>query len=77
MHQPAKLSDQIRAAVIAWPGSRRSLAKAVQTDLSNLSRFARGDAGLSLDAIDRLCALYEAQYLRAARQRKTLNLLAV
>ncbi len=49
-----KMSDQIRAAILAAPVSRYQISKATGVAEANLSRFVAGKSGLSLDSIDLL-----------------------
>ena len=49
-----KLSDQIRLAVEASGISQYRLSKEVRISKTSLSRFMRGERGLTLKALDRL-----------------------
>jgi transcriptional regulator with XRE-family HTH domain len=55
------LTDQIRSALIARPESFREIASELNIHVSQLTRFAKKERGLSLDSIDRL-----AKYLGLA-----------
>lgn len=48
--------DQVRAAVIQAGETRYRISKQTGISEGNLSRFVRGQAGLSMDSLDRLCA---------------------
>jgi transcriptional regulator with XRE-family HTH domain len=52
-----KLSDEIRAAVIASKLSQYAIAKAIGVSRSTMSRFVSGKGGLSLGNIDQLARL--------------------
>jgi transcriptional regulator with XRE-family HTH domain len=52
------VSETLRAALLACTASYREIGEAIGVDHSQLSRFARGDRGLSVEAIDRV-----AEYL--------------
>ena len=54
MAKKLALSDQIRRAVDASGLSRYAICKAAQIDQGAMSRFMAGDAGLLLEALDRL-----------------------
>jgi len=49
-----KLSDQIRQAVESSGISQYRLSKEVRISKTSLSRFMRGERGLTLKAVDRL-----------------------
>lgn len=63
-------SEQLRAAVAKAPQSRYRIANDLGIPEANLSRFARGHAGLSLENLDKLC---EYLGLRLASTRRTKN----
>jgi len=52
--KPRPLSDQLRAAVKHSTLSRYAICKAIALDQSAMSRFMRGERGLSLEVIDKL-----------------------
>jgi hypothetical protein len=52
----SKFSDQLRAAVENAEETRYRISKATGISESILSRFVRGDAGLSMESTDLLCA---------------------
>ena len=55
------LGDQIRAAISRQSKSIYHLAMEVKVDEQNLRRFIRGEAGLSLAALDRISAYLQLQ----------------
>ncbi len=66
------LSDQIRAAVEAsgLPDSR--VAEAIGVDKSSMSRFMRGERGLTLNTLDRLGTLLRVQLSADGPTKATL-----
>lgn len=50
-----KISEIIRETMLAADESLHSIAKRAKVDVSQLSRFARGERTLSQNAIDALC----------------------
>ena len=52
--QPHKLTDQLRQAIEDCGVSRYAISQETGTDQAALSRFMRGQVGLSLAALDRL-----------------------
>jgi hypothetical protein len=48
------LTEQIRAALNARPESFRAIASQIDIHVSQLTRFAKKERGLSLDDLDRL-----------------------
>jgi transcriptional regulator with XRE-family HTH domain len=73
---PCSFIDSIRQAVEASAMSRYRIAKLTGINQSQLSRFARGVAGLSMDGIDRLADVLglevkvnKAKASRAAKER--------
>ena len=52
----SKLSDQLRQAIERSGQSRYAICKALGLDQGQLSKFMHGERGLSLAALDRLCA---------------------
>jgi transcriptional regulator with XRE-family HTH domain len=58
------LSDQIRAAVKNAPCTQYQISQATGISQSNLSRFVRGKAGLSLPSLDLLCAALELEIVQ-------------
>jgi hypothetical protein len=55
MPKPTPFSDQLRAAVLNADVTRYRISKDTGISESILSRFVRGDAGLSMEYVDRLC----------------------
>lgn len=55
----ATISETLRAALLDRSESYREIGAATQVDHSQLLRFAKGERGLSIEALDRL-----AEYLR-------------
>jgi hypothetical protein len=51
-----KLTDQLRRAVLKSENSLKQISRDTGIDAGNLSRFTRGEAGLSEAATDRLFA---------------------
>jgi transcriptional regulator with XRE-family HTH domain len=49
-------TDQLRDAVEKSGESQRVIADATGINQGNLSRFLRGERGMSLDNVDALCA---------------------
>jgi hypothetical protein len=54
MAKSKRFSDQLRAVVLNADVTRYQISKATDIPESNLSRFVHGEAGLSLESIDRL-----------------------
>jgi hypothetical protein len=54
-----KFTDQLRQVILAAPESQGQLCKTLGIDPANMSRFTRGESGLSLTAIDRLCEYFD------------------
>lgn len=51
-----RISDQIRAALGAyWQDSARTLAEQVGVSSDQLRLFLRGESGLRMDSMDRIC----------------------
>jgi transcriptional regulator with XRE-family HTH domain len=68
------LSDQIRQAVESSGISQYRLSKEVQIGKTSLSRFMRGERGLTLKALDRLADFLELEIVvRPKRRRKRSN----
>ena len=51
-----KISEIIRRELQSQPDSLRALGERVQVDHTHLSRFINGERGLTLDAVDSICA---------------------
>jgi transcriptional regulator with XRE-family HTH domain len=60
------LTDQLREAIRQDGRSLSQLGRDTGVDVARLSRFVRGERGLSLDAVDRIAA---ALRLRLTRGR--------
>jgi transcriptional regulator with XRE-family HTH domain len=56
-----KFSDQMRRAIERSGLTRYKIAQATGVDESQLSKFANGKAGLSIEAIDSICDLIGAK----------------
>ncbi|MCK6498497.1 MAG: hypothetical protein L6Q38_03350 [Nitrospira sp.] len=70
MAKKLALSDQIRRAVDASGRSRYSICKEAGIDQAAMSRFMAGDAGLLLEALDRLGQVLDLQVkARKAKRR--------
>jgi len=54
-----RFSDQLRAAVENARVTRYRISKATGIPESNLSRFVHGEAGLSMESVDRLAAFLQ------------------
>lgn len=66
-----QLSDQIRQAVESSGFSQYRLSKEVRIGKTSLSRFMRGERGLTLKALDRLADFLELEIvIRSKRRRK-------
>lgn len=63
------VSEQMRLAIDASPESRYAICKGTGIDQGQFSKFMAGKLGLSLNALDALCA-YLGLELRAVRRRK-------
>jgi hypothetical protein len=63
------VSEQLRLAIDASGQSRYAICKATGIDQGQLSKFMAGKLGLSIDALDILCA-YLGLELRPARRKK-------
>lgn len=50
-----KISEIIRRELINQPDSLRTLAERCEVDHTQLSRFMRGERGLSISAVDSIC----------------------
>lgn len=64
-------SDQLRAAVLNADVTRYRISKATGISESILSRFVRGDAGLSMEYVDRLADYLELRLVGPKRKPKT------
>lgn len=64
------VSEQLRLAIDASGVTRYALWKATGIDQAQLSRFMAGEAGLSLTAIDRICAVLGLRLTAAKRRKK-------
>ncbi len=69
LDQRPPVSEQVRRAIDASGQSRYAICKATGIDQGQLSKFMAGKLGLSLDALDVLCAYLGAE-LRCVRLRK-------
>jgi transcriptional regulator with XRE-family HTH domain len=56
MSSKQSFSDQFRAAVLNADESRYRISKATGVSESILSRFVRGESGLSMDYMDRIAS---------------------
>ena len=65
-----KLSDQLRMIVETCGKSRYQIAKETGIDESALSRFAHGERGLSMSALDQLGECLDLTVAVRARKRK-------
>ena len=52
--KPTPLSEQLRRAILDAPMSRYAISQATGVHEAALSRFVNGQAGLSLDSIDKI-----------------------
>lgn len=59
----AKLSDQLRRAIKDSDLTRYRIFMETSIDQASLSRFVRGECGLSLDSIDRLGVLLDLRLI--------------
>lgn len=66
-----KLSDQIRSAVRDCGRTQKLVCEKTNIDRAALSRFVRGERGLSLDGIDRLATFLGLRLANPERRRKT------
>jgi predicted XRE-type DNA-binding protein len=57
----SKFSDQLRRAIEQSGLSRYRISELTAIDQSQLSKFANGKAGLSIEAIDAICELIGAK----------------
>ena len=64
------LSDQIRRAVSGCGISQYRLAKELRIDKAALSRFVRGERGLSWEAVDRLATFLDLRITTGKHRRK-------
>ena len=64
-----KLSDQIRQAVDSSGISQYRLSKEVRISKTSLSRFMRGERGLTLQALDRLADFLELEIVIRPKDR--------
>jgi transcriptional regulator with XRE-family HTH domain len=64
----AKLSDQLREAISRSHLSRYEIAKRSEIDESALSKFYRGQRGLSLDSLDRLVSCLKLKLIQDERE---------
>jgi len=69
--RPARLSDQLRAAIDASEMSRYAIAKAIGLDQSVLSRFMAGKCGLAVRTIDKLGELLGLRIVVEQAPRKS------
>jgi transcriptional regulator with XRE-family HTH domain len=70
MPKPLLISEQLRRAIQASDLTRYRIAKRTGLSQSLLSRFASGDRGLSLDAIDKIGALLGLRLVSAPTPRE-------
>lgn len=64
------MSDQLRDAIENCGQSRYAIHKATGIDQGQLSRFMHGEAGMSLDTVDRLFEYLELE-LRSVQREQT------
>ena len=64
------MSDQLRKAITKAEYSRYRLSKETGIDQSVLSKFVRGERGISLEAIDKLGEFLNLQIVNKNSQRK-------
>ena len=66
------VTEQVRMAIETSGQTRYAIWKATGIDQAQLSRFMVGERGLSLDALDRLCAHLglELRVVHKAKQAK-------
>ena len=64
------ISERLRAAILAAPGSRRRIALATGVAESVLSRFARGQHSIDLRTADKLAAHLGLDLLPTGRRRR-------
>jgi transcriptional regulator with XRE-family HTH domain len=69
MPTPQTLSDQVRAAVKAWPSTRAELARVAGVDPTALSRFASGERGLGIPDLDKLARALGLRVVPTARSK--------
>lgn len=65
------LVDQLRLLVAHADVSRYSISKATGIDQSVLSRFVHGEAGMSIDSINRLGEFFDLELRPRAKGRTT------
>lgn len=73
MNKRPKISERLRAAILETPGTRRQIAFATGVAESVLSRFVRGEQGITIDTADLLADYFNLDLLpakAAARTRK-------
>jgi hypothetical protein len=63
------VSEQVRLAIDASGQSRYAICKATGIDQGQLSKFMAGKLGLSLDALDVLCAYLGLEVRPVAKRR--------
>ena len=66
----AKLSEQIRQAIKASGMSQYAICKRLSFSESVMSKFMRGQCGLSLDTLDKLAGLLDLHVTTGKRRRK-------
>ena len=71
MPKRAKLSEQIRQAIKASGMSRYAICKRLDFSESVMSKFMRGQCGLSLETIDRLGELLGLEIVARARRSRS------
>jgi len=64
------ISDQLRGQLLAAGESLYELAGRAGVPRSCLAAFVRGDRGLTVDTIDRVCAALGLQLVQTGRRRK-------
>ena len=64
-------SDVLRDALRSSDESLRQIAKRADVDNGRLSRFVRGERGLTTDAVDRLCKALGLQLVSSKRKKRT------
>jgi hypothetical protein len=67
---PRTFSDQLRQAVRDSELTRYAISVRTGIDQGTLSRFIRGERGMSLDSVDRLMECLELEIRPRRRKRK-------
>jgi len=70
MPRHKSISEQLRQAIMTAPESRYRIARGSGVSEGQLSRFVRGESGLTLDTVDVLAEYLELEVVRRPKRRR-------